>query len=406
VPEPGRGRRPRHLLLAWLLALLVLPCLAEAAPRIGLLTMSPGAEYWARFGHNAILVAEPDGTATSYNYGYFDFAQQDFFLRFMRGRMLYQLVALPADADLAQYAAEGRGVRLQWLDLEPLRARELADFLAWNALPENADYRYDYFTANCSTKVRDALDRALGGELLQQTRSRSRGLTARSESLRLAATLPWLAVGIHLGLGPATDRPMSRWQEGFVPERLYEAVGEIHHDDGRPLVIEDRELAAPRLPLAPAEPPRWLFHFLSLGVIAAAVLSLGLRREPGALRSVATWSAVGFWLIGGLIGCVLAALWAGTDHTAAWANRNLLLLPPVLLLLPLAMPALRRARPVPRWLGVLGLLVLATTLVALVHATLALRAQQHGEWIALLLPLHAVLAERLWNGGRVRAIAP
>ena len=32
--------------------------------------------------------------------------------------------------------------------------------LAVNARPENARYRYDYYLDNCSTRVRDALDRA------------------------------------------------------------------------------------------------------------------------------------------------------------------------------------------------------------------------------------------------------
>ena len=41
----------------------------------------------------------------------------------------------------------------------------LAAALAQNARPENARYRYDYFTANCATQVRDALDTAMGGAL-------------------------------------------------------------------------------------------------------------------------------------------------------------------------------------------------------------------------------------------------
>jgi len=99
--SPGPGSRvpgPGFFAALLLLAMTLLaPAFAAAAPRIGLLTMAPGAEYWARFGHNAILVVEADGTSTSYNFGYFDFEQENFFLRFIRGEMLYQLVALPAE---------------------------------------------------------------------------------------------------------------------------------------------------------------------------------------------------------------------------------------------------------------------------------------------------------------------
>src|SRR3546814_18202698 len=75
------------------------------------------------------------------------------------------LAALPVSEDLACYAAVGRGVDVLWLDIPAASAYELAQFLAWNALPENAYYHYDYFTDNCSTRVRDALDKALGGAL-------------------------------------------------------------------------------------------------------------------------------------------------------------------------------------------------------------------------------------------------
>ncbi len=404
--RPAPALRARGLgpsIVALLLAVSLLPALAAAtAPRIGLLTMAPGDEYWARFGHNAILVVEPDGSATSYNYGYFDFEQENFFLRFLQGRMLYQLVALPAGIDIDQYVRDGRGVVLQWLAIEPQPARELADFLAWNAQPENADYHYDYFVANCSTKVRDALDRALGGALLAQTRARSRGLTARSESLRLAATLPWMYLGIHFGLGPATDRPLSRWQEGFVPARLYEAIGQIRLADGSPLVLEEQRLSEHRLAAPDDEPPRHLPWFALTGLLAAVLLAVGLRRAPGRSRTIASAAAAAFWLLGGLLGCGLLALWLLTAHTAAWGNQNAWLLPPLLLLLLPALDPLRRDVPVPRWLGVLGLLALASALVGLTHSTLARNGQQNGEWLALLLPLQAVLAERLWQAGRHR----
>jgi hypothetical protein len=394
VPERRRGTAPRW----WIgLVLLLAPLAAVATPRIGLLTMAPGDEYWSRFGHNAILVEHPDGRATSYNYGYFDFDQDGFLLRFLRGRMLYKLVALPAERDLASYAAEGRGTVLQWLDLDPERARTLAGFLAWNALPENADYRYDYFNANCSTMVRDALDRALDGALRQQTSSPSRGLTARSESQRLAQTLPWLHYGIHFGLGPATDRPLSRWQEGFVPERLAEALRQVRLDDGRPLVVAEQQLIAHRLGPIPDEPPRTLPLFLALGLLLAGAFGWSLAQAPGALRSSAVAAVGAFWLFGGLLGGGLAALWLFTDHQAAWGNSNLFLLPPLLLALLPALPRLRRAEPVAPAFAILGLVVLASAVAGLSHTVLARNAQANGDWIALLLPLQAVLARTLWR---------
>ena len=84
------GRRPRWPAvlarpLAWMLVLamlLAMPplALAAAAPRIGVMTMQPGEVFFERFGHDAIVVVDPDsGEAVSYNFGFFDPSEPDFF---------------------------------------------------------------------------------------------------------------------------------------------------------------------------------------------------------------------------------------------------------------------------------------------------------------------------------------
>src|SRR5262249_34065989 len=123
---------------------------------VALLTFGPGEELWERFGHNAIEVRNrATGAAVLYNYGIFDFAQENFFLNFARGLMTYRVAAGDPAEELPLYVAEGRWIVEQRLNLTaPQRAR-LAEFLAWNVRPEHAQYRYDYFRANCSTRVRD-----------------------------------------------------------------------------------------------------------------------------------------------------------------------------------------------------------------------------------------------------------
>ncbi|HZX81587.1 MAG TPA: DUF4105 domain-containing protein, partial [Lysobacter sp.] len=222
--------------LVALFVLLLAPLAAFAAPRIGVVTMQPGEVFWERFGHDAIVVADPaTGAATSYNYGFFDPTEPDFVGNFVRGVMRYRLVALPFEDDMATYDAEGRGVSIQWLRLADAQAEALAAALAENAKPENAAYGYDYFRDNCATRVRDMLDRALGGALHRQLAGRSHGSSYRSESVRLASPAPWMWLGFDLGLGPRADRPLSLWDEAFVPMRLADALREVSID-GRPLV--------------------------------------------------------------------------------------------------------------------------------------------------------------------------
>jgi len=163
---------------AWLFAVLLLPMIAAAQIRIGVATVQPGQVFFERFGHNALVVDRPErADPITYNFGYFDPDEPGFLTHFIRGDMRYSVVALPLSTELHYYQQDRRGVSIQWLDLDDTAAAALAAALAENVRPEHAHYRYDYFTANCSTKVRDALDQALGGTLRQQleTRSRQRG---------------------------------------------------------------------------------------------------------------------------------------------------------------------------------------------------------------------------------------
>ena len=389
-----RHRRARawlalaSLLLALCLALLALPAIAAAPPRIGILTMQPGEVFFERFGHDAIVVVDPrTGEATSYNFGFFDPTEPDFISRFIRGEMMYHLVALPVEQDLAHYQATGRGVDVQWLDLEPEQARALADALAERARPENSRYRYDYFTANCATQVRDALDAAMGGALKAQLAGRSRGNTYRSEAVRLARPAPWMWLGFDLGLGPYADRALSRWEEAFVPMRLADSLREARNTAGRPLVLAEEPVLPHRIAPEPPEQPRRWWPWALAGIAMAAGV-LALRRRPRLLAGL----ALPLWLLCGLAGALMAFLWLGTAHQAGWANRNLFLLSPLCLLLLPGAIALLRGRVPGRFFRVVLAAVAALALLGWILQWLSLQPQYNLPWIGLLLPLHVALA--------------
>jgi hypothetical protein len=379
--------------LLWMLAMLIATSMAAstafATPRIGVVTMQPGEIFFERFGHNSLLVQDPDtGTALAYNYGFFDPGEGDFLIRFIRGDMQYQLVALPFDQDLVYYREVGRGVSIQWLDLTPAQAQSLAEALAENVRPENARYRYDYFLDNCSTRVRDALDQALHGDLIRQLQGRSHGTTFRSEALRLASPAPWMWLGFDLGLGPTADQPQALWGESYVPMRLAAALREVTNTaTDRPLVADEKTLLPQRLPPEPMEQsiPLWPW------ALAGIVLGLGLawlgRRAPRVLASL----ALPLWMLCGLLGALMLFVWFGTEHRFGWANRNLLLMSPLcLLLMPGAWQVLRGRMP-RTWFHLLLAVVAALPVVALFFYWLPLNPQRNAHWIALLWPLHVGL---------------
>ncbi|MGH8226663.1 MAG: DUF4105 domain-containing protein [Steroidobacteraceae bacterium] len=366
---------------------------------MALATFGPGRVFWERFGHDALIVSDPAaGAPLIYNYGVFDFEQKAFLLNFARGHMHYRLLAEPLHADVARYVAAGRSVTVQILNLSPAEARKLAALLAWNARPENARYRYDYYTNNCATKVRDALNAALGGALERQLSLMPAPHTYRFDTIRLMSPDFWIALGMDLGLGPAADRALNLWQESFVPMVLSRALRHVVVRDAsgraRPLVSDDQVVYRGTLPPAPTSPPDLRIPFLAIGLAFAALLFwLARGKERFYRTSFAALTAV-WWLACGITGIVLAALWGLTDHWAAWGNENLMVLDPLCLVLAWAW---WRA---PRFARYLASLIAAVALLSLIVRTLPTLYEHNLAIIALTVPVHASLAALAWRRRR------
>ena len=406
-PKPAWGRGLAWLLFASLLLTPTSVLRAQNIPAttpasnldIALITFGPGTQVWERFGHNAILVHNRDsGKALLYNYGMFDFAQKNFYLNFARGHMLYSIdVEDPAEA-LPMYVEEGRWVVQQDLNLSPTQRQKLADYLAWNARPENAQYHYDYFTANCSTRVRDALDNVLGGVIRAQLIAPSRGFTYRMDALRLMRPDPALMLGIDAGLGPFADQRLSYWAESFVPMQFMRYLRDVKTSDvgGQPVPLVAREtvVSPGHLPPPPPLPPNWIWQALAIGIAAGfGLLAFAQARTRVWARVALAGGASPIALVCGLSGLILIALWALTDHVAAWHNENLLLLNPLcILLIPAWIGSVRKRWQPSRFAQTLSILIVLLAGVALILKLFPAFAQDNLFWIALLLPIHLALA--------------
>ena len=362
--------------------------------RAGVITMEPGEEFWARFGHDAIVIENTQtGESMSFNFGFFDMSEPGFFSNFFNGKMQYQLVALPTEEDLQNYRDMGRGVRMQWLNLDQKQIRDLYSALAENAKPENARYTYDYYFSNCATRVRDSLDTILKGEIKTQLSSPSLGNTFRSESVRLAWPAKWMAMGFHLGLGPAADKPLSRWDEAFIPMRLRDSLRQIKLSDGSALVTSEQELVPHRLSLPPGDMPQWKKTAFLIGIFLAMGILFLAKRAPRLLAGIAGV----FWLIAGLLGCLMLFVWFGSAHWAGYRNENLLLLSPLALaLLPGAWRKLRNRKTNAYFNRFLWLMAASAAAAGFLQF-LPFLAQQNFEWVLILLPVHLALAKSLAN---------
>ncbi len=421
--------RIRAKILPALFACLVVFPLGEARAQLSaevpgseltvyLMTMGPGEMVWERFGHNAIRIRdELRETDIAYNYGMFSFDQENFILRFIRGEMDYWMEGWDARWMADAYVRSGRSVWMQELNLTPEQRVQLRDFLEWNALPENRVYRYDYYRDNCSTRVRDAIDLVLGGTIREQTEGRPSGTTYRAHTRSLTAVDPPIYAGLMLGLGPMVDRPISVWEEMFLPMRFMEHVRGIQVADGArgtvPLVAAEYEIFDSGRPEATLPPSRTLPVAL-VGIVIAGLMVFAASRSRRSLGArIAFGSLAGGWaLIAGLLGVVLLGLWAFTSHEAAYRNENLLQVSPLLLPLVVLIPLLRRVPPpvarIARWIAIV---VAAGSVIGLLLQPLPAFPQVNGEVIAFTLPMNLGLAIALWlrgsdGVGRAEARAP
>ncbi|MGY3039484.1 hypothetical protein ACVWWQ_001071 [Rhodanobacter sp. TND4EL1] len=401
----GRVRLYALVLLAGLCALLA-PAHASVANapganlEVSLITYGPGETYWERFGHDAIEVRDTvSGEAISFNYGVFDFNEANFFVNFARGRMHYLMDAAPTSLDESYYVEAGRSITRQPLALNADQATALRDFLLWNLRPENAGYNYDYYADNCTTRVRDALNQALGGVLSTQMTSRAGGMTYRQQTDRLMSAQPWLMLVLDLGLGPYADQPLNAWQESFLPEVLQTQLRQVQLADGhggmRPLVLSEQLVSANRLEVPPPTAPDLRLPLAFSGLLFAALILLARRHWPTGYALLGTV----YLVAAGLVGIVLLALWTLTTHHSAWANANLLLFNPLAWLL---LPTLWRARrglAASRFIdGVIAIQLLACMIALLLHL-LPGTVQQNQPWLLFALPIWLVLA---WSLRRAR----
>ena len=174
---PAQGARP---------ALATPAATAPARYQISVLTFGQGDLVFERFGHNALRIRDAlTGSDLAYNWGMFSFEQPNFLGRFLTGDTQYWVEAFPSQWLIENYAREDRESFEQELNLTPEQAERLAIAVADNATEAKKFYRYDYFRDNCSTRVRDMLDSALGGALKTQFHG---GHDAVDVSLRVRAS--------------------------------------------------------------------------------------------------------------------------------------------------------------------------------------------------------------------------
>lgn len=303
-----------------LFTLLSFSCLAQdklsEKAQVSLITIGPGNELYSIFGHSAIRFYDPVMQVDEdFNYGTFDFDTQGFYVKFLRGTLPYIISSNSFALEYRYWTYENRNVSEQILDLNQEQKERLFNLLIENMQPENREYQYKFFYDNCSTRLKDILDKATKNEIsYDETLHADSSYREWIDSYAKNAGKYWSDLGMDISIGLPSD-VITGWKGAvFLPDNLHDAFKNANLG-GKPLVKAERTLYQHvNMPISHFDYPFWIFLLFSV-----LIAYLSFFRKTHLLVFDKVW----FFILG-LMGLFFCFLWWGTDHGVTAQNMSLL----------------------------------------------------------------------------------
>jgi len=325
-------RRQLIFLLLFILTWPVLRSQETQQAELYLLTCGPGTETYSVYGHSALRIVIPSsGMDNVYNWGVFDFATPNFVWKFAKGRLDYSLGVYSYERFLRDYLMEQRWVVSQRLNLDSAAIALLFRLIEENLRPENISYRYDFYYDNCSTRIRDIIEKATGENLLYPPDDPGiRPPTFRSLSGAYEKDYPWTKFGIDLLLGAPTDKKASFREKMFLPIELKDGLSNSLFRTGGKMVplLSDPSLVvdfpSPSKKLNFLTSPVFIFSLL---LILTVLLSAAVRGKKGN-----TVFDIILFTVFSLLSLMMIFFNFFTDHQQLRWNLNIIWLSPFVIL--------------------------------------------------------------------------
>ncbi|HET6769016.1 MAG TPA: DUF4105 domain-containing protein [Chitinophagaceae bacterium] len=290
--------------------------------RISLLTCTPGQELYSTFGHSALRVFDSaNQTDLVFNYGTFDFYDPKFYNKFVKGKLLYFVSIDTLPSFLAEYDYYKRGITEQAINIPCNEKQKLLAALFENAKEENKYYRYDFNYDNCTTRLRDMVEKAAGSKLETKNILPAPATTFRHliHFYLDRGGQQWSKLGIDMLLGNPMDKKVTNREAMFLPDYLLMAF-DSSELNGQPVVQEKKILLNyfESYKTKSGITPVIVFGVLFLLITLLSILT----RHPWHLFfKIFDFF---FFIIVGLIGVLILFMWFGTEHAMCKNNFNLL----------------------------------------------------------------------------------
>ncbi len=292
--------------------------------KVSLLTSSPGEDLYAQFGHSAIRITDTlSGQDLVFNYGLFDFNTPGFYLKFIRGKLPYQLGIQRFEPFLNAYIEENRQCRELEINLSEKERLALIHFLSVNYLPENREYPYDFFFDNCATRIRDILENNFQANYPDT--SLIKKASFRHFLAEYVGQNSWINVGFYLILGLPADAIATFRDEMFLPDYL-----EKHLENA---FLGSQPLTKNKIKILFQNQPEKSVSFLPSPILVSCLLFFMalIFTFYYTKRCTKIFEIVFFRLIS-LSGMLFVFMWVGTDHFVTHKNMNLLWANPLYIL--------------------------------------------------------------------------
>ncbi len=299
--------------------------------RIHIINVDPGGELFMRFGHIAVIVEDIENeTKTVYNFGTFDFNDSTLKYRYAKGFLTYWLSIIPLHPMIEYYHALGRGVTIRTLNFSSSQSNMIAEKLEVNAKPENATYAYRHYVDNCCTRIRDLFDDVLEGAISSNYIKETSGKTYRYWTYQSLLGMPIMRTVILFILGREIDKPITRWEEQFLPENFAKDLDELRIGQKRTYIVKEKIRLFDSF--EPNEQNVTYIEEIAFIVVLFGLLLIGFTIPflfPKTLSARRfTGISIFLWgLLGGFGGLLILLLWTATTHYDTHNNENILIFP-------------------------------------------------------------------------------
>jgi hypothetical protein len=307
---------------------------------VKIVLLGPGDDVYFWWGHLAVIIQDEfTGTSHFVDYGVFSFDNEDFFINFAKGRLVFTTrdTIAPQNIIFDYYKSVDRSVTVYTLDLSSEQKEEVLRITENNLKPENRDYLYNHFKDNCVTRITDTLDVVVGGDFYKKTASMPGEFTLREEIRRFVNGHPVWDIILNFLMGQVIDTKISVKEEMFLPEEAAKQIEDFVYTDAsgnkQKLVKSVEKIyIAKRAPFLDAPRSNYLSSLIAGIIIAVILLLFRYIKNPAISRVLIGTSNAVFGLIMGIAGSLLFFMEFFTEHDYTFENSNVLFVNPLLLI--------------------------------------------------------------------------